>query len=359
MATVLNVTALTLEPKENPDFEKFVFERIFENPAITSLHNVWTGITMKDQIVFAGLMGKTGITDDACSRPASGAGVALTQDYWEPVPFGDTIINCQADLNSLFKAYYDKIKSYEERFDITGSDEEKFLLARYEDAITKSILRLAWLGDTGVAEATAGASGVLLAADVKFYDVLEGIWEKIFTKVGTGAIKRYTIDENAEVTTSAQTTLAAGRSIVIFEAMWALADSRLRADERKKFEVSREIFENYRQYLQSKGENFTIDLTQNGLPSLKWNGVDIINMETVWDLLLRADFVDNTTNNAYYLPNRAVLTVPENTPIGTLNDNDFDNIQAWYNIDERKNKMAYGMTLDAKVLEGYMIVVAY
>lgn len=355
----LDITGLTLNPKENPDFEKFIFERVYENPAIKSLHAVWGGIKMKEQIVFAGLMGKTGIKDAGCSRPSSGVGVALTEDFWEPETFGDTIINCQADINSLFKAYFDKIKKYEDRFDITGSDEEKFLLARYEDAITKAILRLAWLGNKTVAEAEAAAAGLILAADVKYYDILNGIWEKIFTKVGTGDIERYTITENAEITKTAQTTLAAGRSVEIFEAMWKVADIRLREDERKQFEVSREIFENYRQYLQSKGENFTIDLTTNGLPSLKWNGVDIINMETVWDLRVREDFVDNTTNNAYYLANRVVLTVPENTPIGTLNENDFTTMEAWYEKKERQNYMAYGGTLDAKVLEGYMIVVAY
>lgn len=356
---VLDISGLTLNPKESPDFEKFVFEVVFENPILKSLHSVWPGITMKDQIVFAGLMGKSGITDSGCDRPESGVGVSLTQEYWDPKPVGDTIINCQADINSLFKAYYDKIKSYEERFDITGSEEEKFLIARYEDAIIKAILRWVWLADTGVAVAGAGAPGLKLAGDVKFYDSIEGIWEKIFTKVGTNKIERYVIDENSADTTQAQTTLAEGRADAIFEEIWAVADSRLRSDPRAQLEVSREIFENYRKSLKKAGENFTIEFTTEGFKSLKWNGINVINMETVWDLLLRADFVDNTTNNAYYLPNRVVLTVPENTPIGTLNENDFDNIEAWYNKDERKNKMAYGFTIDAKVLEGYMIVVAY
>ena len=141
--------------------------------------------------------------------------------------------------------------------------------------------------------------------------------------------------------------------------MWAKADSRLRGDETKQYLVSREIFENYRQYLQGKGENFSIEYTVDGLQSLKWNGVPVVNMENVWDLRLRADFEQDSTNNAYYLPNRAVLTVPANIPIGTLNEDDMSVDEPFYEKKERQLYIPYGYSIDAKVLEEYMIVVGY
>jgi hypothetical protein len=96
-----------------------------------------------------------------------------------------------------------------------------------------------------------------------------------------------------------------------------------------------------------------------GLPSLKWNGKAVVNMETVWDLHLQADFVDNTTNNAYYLPNRVLLTVPANIPIGTLNESDMSELDIFYEKKERQLYAGYGFTLDAKYLEPYMVAVAY
>lgn len=359
MASGIDVTALTLNAKENPDFGTFVNERIFEQPMLTKLHRVWQGVTMNEQIVFASLFGKTGISDAACARPTSGAKSTLTQKNTTPKGIGDTLVHCNSEVNSLFKAYFDKINKFEELYDIQGSDLEKFLMALFSDSASKSVLRYAWLGDTAVAAAGAGSAGLVSAGDVKFYNVIDGIWKQLFAGVVAADVKRYELTINAEVTTVAQDALVAAEAINMFEGMWALADPRLRADPSKQFQVTHLLFENYRKYLQGKGENFTIDYTLNGLPSLKWNGVDVIDMETVWDLDLRADFVDNTTNNAYYLPNRAVLTVPDNIPVTTLNDGDMDELKAWYNEDDRVNKMAYGFTLDALYLEGYMVVVAY
>lgn len=360
MATKINISALTLAAKENPDFDKFVFEQIYAAPELTAVHSIWTGLTMKEQIVFASLFGKVGVKDTGCARPTSGAQTVLTQKYWEPVPVTDTIVHCQSDVNALFKAYYDKIQRYAQLYEIQGSDEEQYLATRFIEAARQLIKRAVWLADKNVAASQAAAAGLIDAAtNTKFYDYFDGLWAQIFDAVGTGDVQRYTITENGLGTKILQTTLAAGRSVEIFEGVWAKADARLKADPAKQLLVSNEIFENYRQYLQSKGENFTIDYTTEGLPNLRWNGMQVINMQTVWDMDLRADFEEDSTDHLYWLANRVVLTVPQNIPIGTLNENDFNELESWYNRDDRTNKMAIGFTLDAKLLEGYMCAVAY
>ncbi len=359
MAAGLDVSALSLNAKENPDFAKFVIEQVFEQPALAQINRVWTGVTMKEQIVFASLFGKVGIKDASCTRPTSGAKSTLSEKFWEPYPVGDTLVHCNSEINSLFKAYFDKISKYQEKFDISGSDEEKFLLAMFVDAISKSVLRYVWLGDRDIVQAGAAQTGVTLAANVKFYDALNGIWKKIFAGVTAADINRFQIDKNTEATIAAQMALPDNYAIEVFEGIWANADPRLRSRADKNFLVTHSIFENYRKSLQSKGENFSIDYTMDGFPSLKWNGVSVVDMETVWDLDLYADFVDNTTNDAYYLPHRAILTVADNIPVGTLNEADLDELEAWYDRDDRVNKMAFGYTLDALYLEGYMISVAY
>ena len=40
MATLLDVNSLTLNPKEETDFERFVFERIYEQPLLNAIHRV-------------------------------------------------------------------------------------------------------------------------------------------------------------------------------------------------------------------------------------------------------------------------------------------------------------------------------
>lgn len=455
MASILDTSALTLNPKESTEFQKFIFELAFNQAGLSANHRVWTGLTMKEQIVFASLMGLSGITDAGTSRPNSGGKPVFSQKYWEPEKVGDTMIFNQSEVNSLFKAYFDKIKSYGEIYDISGSDEEKFLSTIFAESAKNAINRLVWYGDKSAAAAasttativgttnsgltvnakvkgisgngisleiasvsagaasmtvtgkaivanltaaaktitnlsaliaatpaaaalitvagtgsttlaveaaitTAGGTdtaGLKLAAYEKFFNSINGLFKKIKTEVGTGAIQRYTIAKNAAATTAAQ-ALAAAESITIFEAVWAKADPRLKADARKVMMVTNSIFENYRQYLQDKGTPYNIALTTDGFNELNWNGVPIRNMETIWDLNNNY-FAEGEAQLAALEPHKVLLTVPDNIPVGTLNDGDFDSIEAWYNIDERTNKMAYGFTLDAQVLEGYMTVVAY
>lgn len=359
MATSINVSGLTLNPLEATEFQKFIFERTLGREALQKFHTFWSGVKMKEQVVFAGRLSKVGVKDTTCARPNSGATSVLTQKYWEPLPVGDTLVHCQKDVNSLFKAYYTKIQQYSDLFEIEGSDEHKFMLAVFEEAILESLYRLIWFGDTAVAQAAAAAAGTILAADVKYYDSVNGLWKRIFDAVTATTVKRYTITENTLATKVLQLTLAAGRSVEIFEGIWALADPRLKADPNKMLMVNNAIWENYRQYLQSKGENFSIEYTLEGFQTLKWNGMPVVNMETIWDLPLQADFVNDTTSNKYFLPNRALLTVPANIPLATLNENDFTQMESWYNQDDRVNKMAFGYTLDTQLLEGYMAVAAY
>lgn len=360
MAKGIVESALTMNPIEVQDLQQFIIEKIFTKPELLRLHGIQTGIKMKEQIIFASQFGKTGIKGTAtCTRKTSGASSTLTEKYWEPAGIEDTLIHCNAEIDALFKAYFTKVNTYREKYEIEGTDLEIFFSILFLESIQRTIWRAAWFGDEDVAAAEAAVAGLASSDNVKFYDYFDGLWKQIFAGVIAATVERYTISENAETTTVAQLTLAAGRSIEIFEGVWAKADARLKSDMDKVMMVTNEIWENYRQYLQSKGENFTIELTTEGMRELRWNGVPIVNMETVWDLDLQADFVDNTTNSAYLYPNRVVLTVPNNIPVGTLNQSDFDELEIFYDKIARNNYMSYGFSLDSKMLEGYMIVTAY
>lgn len=360
MAKGIVESALTMNPIEVQDLSQFIIEKIFTRPELLRLHGIRTGVKMKEQIVFASQFGKTGIKGTAaCTRKTSGAASTLTQKYWEPAGIEDTLIHCNAEIDGLFKAYFTKINVYRDKYEIEGTDLEIFFSILFLESIQRTLWRAIWFADEDVAAADGSTAGLISSDNVKFYDYFDGLFNQIFTAVTATDVERYTIDENAEATIALQTTLAAGRSVEIFEEIWLLADPRLKSDENRLMYVTNGIWENYRQYLQTKGENFTIEYTVEGFRELKWNGVSIVNMETVWDLDLQADFVDNTTNDAYYLPNRVVLTVPENIPVATLNENDFDSLEIFYDPIARNNYMGYGFSLDSKMLEEYMIVVGY
>lgn len=353
MATGIVTNALTMNPIEVQDISKFIVEQIFTRPDLLAIHGIQTGVTMKEQIVFAALMGKTGLSKSAasCARQSSNPESVLSEKYWEPAGIEDTLIQCNATLDALFKAYYGKIKMYRENYEIEGSDLEIFFSILFLETVSATIWRAAWFGDTSVAAAAAGTEGLISADDVQYYNYFDGLFAQIFDAVTAGTVAKYTI-------ASLPATDGTVKLYTPFESMWSLADRRLRGMPGLQMLVTGNIFDNYRSWLVSNSIAFELGATMDGLPMLKWNNIPVVDMSTVWDNSIE-DFVTNTTDNDVLLPYRAVLTVKENIPLGTLNDTDFDNLEIFYDKVSRQTYMAYGLSLDAKLLEEKMIVVGY
>jgi hypothetical protein len=360
MASGINEAALTLAALEVMNSQEFIIEKVFQRSPLANLHDVRTGVTMKEQIVFAGQFGLVGLKGDGtCARKTSGATSVLSQKYWEPQGIEDTLIHCNAELDGLFKAYYTKIQNYIQKYEISGTDLEAFLTILIDEAMLATIYRAVWLGDKNVAASQAGLAGLVAGANSVYFDYIDGIWHQVFAAVSALTLPYYQISENSQITIALQLTLAANRAEAIFEEMWAVADPRLKADPTAVMMVSNALWENYRKGLISKSLYTGINYTMDGLRSIKWNGIEVVNMETIWDLPLFAYFEDNSVNHAYYLPNRALLTTKTNIPVGTLNVNDLTALEIFYEKVTRSNYMGFGFSLDAKLLEEYMAVAAF
>ncbi len=360
MAKGIDEAALTMAALEVINSQDFIIEKVFNQSTLAELHAIRTGITMKEQIVFAGQMGMVGLKGDAtCTRKTSGAQSVLSQKYWEPQGIEDTLVHCQAEIDKLYKAYYSKITSYKENYEMTSSDLATFLTMLIDNAISKLIHRAVWFGDKNVAASQAALAGLKVGANSVYFDYFDGLFHQIFAAVSALTVKHVSIAENAQVTLPLQLTLAADRTKAIMDAMWSVADPRLKSDPNATFYCTGVLFENYVTSLEKLSEHFTIETTQSGLSTVTKKGKKVVNMETIWDLDLQTYFEDNSINNAGYLPNRIILTTPENIPVGTLNQNDFTDLEIWYEKQTRTNNIGFGFSLDSKLLEEYMIVVAF
>lgn len=349
MASTISVSSLTMNPKEQSDFAKFVVELTFQKPELRAMHQVFEGVTMKSQIVLASQLGLTGKKANGCERQSSGAQSVLSQKYWEPVGIEDTFETCQAEVDGLFKAYFDKIKNYREMYDITGSDEQLFIASLVEESMNDTIARAIWFGDTDVAASTSDTAGLIDSDNAYAFNYFDGLWKQIFEGVSGSTITK--VDLTGVTPTAAEAYKA------IFD-VYKAADGRLRGNTDAKFYVSGKMFLGLMEYMQTESVNFTLDYTLNGFPVIKFLGHDVINMESIWDKNLQY-FEADSTNHGAYLENRIVFTIPANIPVATLNEGDMDTLESWYNQDERVNKTAYGFTLDAKVIDEKLITVAY
>lgn len=352
-----DLTGLSLYGKQVPEFGKFIAEKALQTPELKAVHNVYTGIKTNDYIVLAGQLGLAGKKANGCTVQSSGATSVLSQKQWTPAKIVDTLETCIASQSQNFQAYQDKINSFKEQFDGTGSDEMMFLAALVVDAMKSTIARAIWLGDTNVAASTGATAGLISASNIYAFNYFDGLWKQIFTGVTTGTVTKVAISENTPSgSPAALGSMNATKAEAYIASVYKAADSRLRNDLSANILVDGQTFMYYCDFLASKGENFTIDYTMEGFTKVKYRGHNVINMETVWDTNL-AYFEDE--NDLPYLPYRIAFVAPANIPVGTISENDLEDVESWFDRDTQLNKTRFGFSLDAKLLDEKLIVVAY
>lgn len=350
MASLIDVSALTLNEEEATAVSEVVFERVFENPALSASHAIFTGIERDRQIPFAGLMGRMGEKVTDCSLPA-GTGFAMTQKKWTPVDWGFRLSHCHRDLDPLLKLFRSRAPRHSAD-DIQGSDVMDFIVNRVEDAMIQNIIRMVWFGDTAMdTVANAGYLANALDGEQAVWQAFNGLWVQI---IADANIPTVTISENAEATEADQLAIGAGNAVAYFKEMHEKADSRLLSDPSIRYYCSRTIAQEYLSWLEDKSLAFTLDRAEDGTPNLSYRGIPI-EVRDDWDRTVQL-FDDGTVLDK---PNRILLTTPSNIPIGTMDTESLEEIKSFYDQKDRTNYMDIVARLDVKFLESYMAVKAY
>ena len=356
MATMIDVTGLTLNPQEAQNLSEIMFERIFEDEnLLTKVHDIVTGIKMKTQIVFADQMGDSLKKFSSCT-PALAEGLKLSQKYWDPELIGARWEHCQNDVNQLFKMWKNFEKVNPDFFELT-SEELAVLVMAIENALPTNILTISWFADKQAA-LIADSGKFTAGTDLGKYNMIDGLWKQIFAEVTAGKVPRTTIAENSLTTTSAQKAITPAKALEYLQSVYGTADTRLTADANGvHFLVTSEIYSAYRQYLATTpataGGN--TEVIENGKPVVRFYGIEVVDMN-VWTRKIQQLFNNGTKLD---LPNRIVLTSKLNIPIGTVNDSDFDTVDSFYDQYKKINVLDVAMKIDAKFLQGYLASVAY
>ncbi len=330
-----------MNEKEATEMSQFLFERVItEN--VDRINPVYTGIKMAQQIPYSSKLGLSGLAanTDSCSRKESGAGLTFSEKQWMPVGIEDTFKFCVKDNSSamaLFKPYMDKIKNYKDQYEgYNGSDLGLFVAARVEESLNQAIFRAIWLGDTAAAAATTGVAGLGDASYVPFFNYFDGIIKQL-------------AGVNAESLSFADAEIVTGdEAIAAISQVWQSAPSVVRADRDAVFYVSGAIFAGLQLGLAQTQTNFSLEYLENGVATINFMGHKVIDMSFVWDYNYTNYFVDDSGDP---MVKRMILfTNPNNVPAATTSRDDLTSLEAWYSQDDRISKVAYGLNLDAKVL---------
>lgn len=352
MASLINISDLTLNPEEAHQIGQLIIERAFTQGPLSEDHAIETGIQYKQQIPFAGRIADSLKVASGCT-PNEGSGVDLTEKFWDPAIFESRWKHCADGLNKLFKLFKKAQRINPDFYDQIDSEAMGLIYALIDNMLAETLPYKVWFSDT-TADYIADGGLFKAGTDLDLYNVIDGIWKQIFAEAVTGT-NHVVITQNAGVSYTAQ-ALPADAALGYLTSVMNMADSRLLEDPSAKLYVTRSIADNYRNTLRTKnlGAGF-LEVVEGGRPRLMFDGIEV-KVRYDWDR-----FIDANQNNGTVrkMPHRIVFTTPDNIPVGTLSTDDLATLDSFYDRTLKSNIVDVAFSLDAKMLENYMIVSAY
>lgn len=347
----------TMNPEEATAVSQAIFLALIEESELSEDHDIVTGIEHKTQIPFIGNLGLVGKKITGCSRETNDSTIPVTEKWWDPEHIGDRLKHCAKDVPALLKLFKKAKRMNPDFFDRIDAEEFGVIIAKVLDAMNSMLNRLVWFGDKNAAN--VGDSGLIKdGVDVAYFNIINGLFKQIMTEIPDSAPNYVEIAANDGATYNDQ-TLSDGDALKIFRKMHNALDARffqaINQGAQPRLLVTRELMQNYWDTLEDKSLGFTLQETQDGVTKMNYRGIPI-KVRYDWDNNIRS-FQDNGTK--WNLPHRAILTVKENIPVGTLSTEDLDNLESWYEKKDKANYIDFDLTLDAKHLLEYLTVAAY
>jgi hypothetical protein len=355
---IFNPSQLTFNGEEIRSISEAVIESIFEKPAITEFHRIEENIVAKKQIAYLGLLSKITKKDAGCGTGATSKNIPMSEKFWDPEQVKIWLQLCHTELEDSFMVYA-KQRGIDYA-DITPTEVAAFIVDRMTDGGIEDALRIVWFNDKNAANVDDSTPGLITSGvSVADYNIINGLWNQIFAIVTATPARRFTIAANAEATKASQdSTLLASNGVAaknVFNGLMNGADYRLRSARDKVIVATQSLVDAYANYLESVGVDASFVRIEEGFTTLRYRGLEIIGFD-FWDRTIRADF-DNGTK--WHLPHRAILTTKSNLVVGVDASGAIANFDVFYDKTTELNNFKGGYKVDAKVLEDYMIQVAY
>ena len=359
MPGVLDLSELTMSPEEAQEVSKLIFEAAITGGDLAEFHEIETGIQHKTQIPFIGSLGLVGAKVAGCDRNENPAQIQLTEKFWDPELIGDRLKHCATDVNALLKLFKKAQRINPDFYDRIDAEEFGVIVAKVAEAMVAMLNRLVWFSDKNAGNVTADGGVIKDGVDVKYFNIFEGLFKQIFAEVPVGAPNYVEIVANDGADYAAQNNLAEDAGLMTLRKMYNAMDARFfdawQKGAQPQFLLTRQLFQNYQDHLEDKSLAFTMAEVKDGVSVMSYRGIPI-KVRHDWDANIRS-FQDNGTK--FNLPHRAVLTVKENIPVGTLSKEDLEKIESWYEKKDKANYIDFDLNLDAKHLLPYLTVAAY
>lgn len=357
---VLNPATITWNGKEVMALNEAIFESVFVNPSLSDMHTVVTGIVAKQQIAYLGLLGLVGKKGQGCDPSNDTATAPMTEKFWMPESIQMRLMECWTTYNASFFVW--AANKGIKRADLTNTDVMAFIEDRATVALDEAKLRHAWFGDLDAATTADSPAGVITAGtDLDFFNAIDGYWKQIYAIVATTPTTQaasITKNAGASYVLQAFDSTDVTNKVIMSNMQDVLdnADVRLTDREDKMFIVTKSVYDQLKREYKSYGnvaDSFMMNI--DGVPTLTFDGVPVKKF-SFQDRTIRA-YQDNGTT--WYQPHRIVLTTKANLQIGVEDEAALAGLDVHYDKVTKNNYIDSQFLMDVKVVEDYMISVAY
>ena len=356
---LLDLTGLTMNAEEAKDVSAAIHEAVITGGEIAKYHDIVTGIEHKTQIPFIGNLGLVGKKMTTCDRAENPSTIPLSEKFWDLEHIGDRLKHCSHDVPTLLKLFKKAQKMNPDFYDRIDGEEFGMIIAKVEQAMVVMLNRLVWFGDKA-ADTIANGGELKNGTDPDYFNIINGLFQQLFIDIPDTAENYVAIPENALASYALQANLSADRGLATFRAMYNKMDARyfeaLQNGAQPEFLVTRQLAQNWEDFLEDKALATTLlTRAEDGSSRMSYRGIPIV-VRYDWDSNIR-NYFDNGT--VYVKPHRAVLTLKENIPVGTLSESDLDTLTSFYDQKDKANYIDFDLKLDTKHLQDYMTVFAY
>jgi hypothetical protein len=355
---IINPADLTFNGDEIKELSEAIFESTFAKPEASLFHTFTPGIKAKKQIALLGrIEGLTGKGSGECDPTANGSTIGMSEKFWDPATVSNRETECWENLKGSFFIYGTSCGIAQA--DLTSTDFWAFLMERMADTLIEEYYRIAWFSDLAADNAPAG--NITAGIDLGYFNKIDGLWKQLFAIVTADANRKTAgIDSrNGQATFALQefdaTDTANNVVTNTLQNMRYGSDFRLRGKEGLQYIVTQSVADQYERELTAANISFTTERLENGMTMLRSGGIEVIGFQ-FWDRMIRTYENDGTV---YFLPHRALLTVKENTQIGTCEEANLSEMGTIYDPIKKEMHLDTGYNIDAKIIEDYLVQVAY
>lgn len=356
-----DLSNLTFNGEEVKSLGEAVQEAVFQNPEANTFHEFVEGIKAKKQIAILGKIdGLTGKGSGGCNPSNDTLNIGTSEKFWNPEMVSNRFPFCWDETKDSFFIW--GTKNGIEKADLTGTDYLNFIVDRLTPALEEEYLRIAWFSDVDAADVNASPAGVLTAGtDPAYFNKIDGLWKQLFAIVAADSDRKTAgLDtRNAGVSYAAQEfTSADTTNRVVTNTLQNMrygADMRLRTKQNLTYAVTQSVADQYERELTEANVAFTTERLENGMTMLKSGSITVVAFD-FWDRIIRTYENDGTK---YNFPHRAVLLTKDNMQIGTEAVGTLSEIDAFYDKKDKTNYVDTAYAIDAKVIEDYLVQLAY